>query len=68
MHFSLSNSFYPEPYCYSVYYILGRASNVFNNAINGMILKGEKKEVTGETRIPLPLCPPQITHELTADR
>ena len=37
MHFSLLNSLYPEPYCYSLYYILERASNVFNNAVNGIL-------------------------------
>jgi hypothetical protein len=36
---------------------------IINNAVNRMILK----KVIGETLISQPLCPPQITHELTGD-
>ena len=43
VHLSLLNSLYPEPTCYCINYILGRASNVFNNAVSGMILNCEKR-------------------------
>jgi hypothetical protein len=35
--------------------------------IGGMILTG-KTEVLGEKAVPVPLCPPQISHGLTWDR
>lgn len=43
MHFYLLNSLYPEPNCYSLHYILGKASNVLTHAVNGTILNCEKR-------------------------
>jgi hypothetical protein len=33
-----------------------------------MKLTGENRRTRGEKPVPVPLCPPQIPHELTRDR